>query len=103
MAHAPHPAEAETVAYQGEVWTDGRGYATVKLPSDAALVTPTEYELRDLDPPSTARITSELDQGRFTVATAEPHVKIAWRITGRCAASASNSDDSRRPPNQRRV
>ena len=43
---------------------------------------PLEYELRDLEPPSTARVTGELENGRFTIATEQPHVKVAWRITG---------------------
>jgi hypothetical protein len=83
--HQPRfPAEDETVAYAGEVWTDGRGFASIRLPADAApLEGPLAYELRDLDPPTSARVTSGLDGGRFTIATAQPHVKVAWRITGR--------------------
>jgi hypothetical protein len=74
----------ERVAHHGEVWTDGRGFATVHLPAGAGqLEPPLEYELRDLEPPSSARITSELENGRFTLATDQPHVKVAWRITGR--------------------
>jgi hypothetical protein len=73
----------DDVAYHGEVWTDGRGLATVRLPAAAArLEPPVEYELRDLDPPSTAHVTAELRDGRFTIATDQPHVKVAWRITG---------------------
>jgi hypothetical protein len=73
-------------AYHGEVWTDGSGFATVRLPAQARpLEPPLEYELRDLDPPSSARITAELEDGRFTIATDQPHVKVAWRITGRAA------------------
>jgi hypothetical protein len=88
MAHSSHRPEADTVAYHGEVWTDGRGYATVVLPAQAApLEPPLEYELRDLDPPSTARVTGEFRDGRFTVRTDEPHVKVAWRIRGRRPAS----------------
>lgn len=69
--------------YHGEIWTDGRGYATVRLPPEAEpLEPPVEYELRDLDPPSTAHVTAELHDGRFTIATEQPHVKVAWRITG---------------------
>ena len=84
MAHAPHSSPADTVAYHGEVWTDARGYATVRLPAEAGpLEPPLEYELRDLEPPSCARITAELENGRFTLATEEPHVKVAWRISGR--------------------
>jgi len=74
----------EDAAYHGEVWTDGRGLATVRLPAGAArLSPPLEYELRDLDPASTARVTAELANGRFTIATDQPHVKVAWRLTGR--------------------
>jgi hypothetical protein len=83
MAHPLTPSEAETLAYHGEVWTDGRGYATVSLPTDAGLLEPPlAYELQDLDPPSSARVTAELRRGRFTIRTQEPHVKVAWRITG---------------------
>jgi hypothetical protein len=82
MAQRP-PSSAETVAYHGEVWTDARGYATVRLPEDAGILEPPlEYELRDVEPATTARITAGLADGRFTVATDEPHVKVAWRITG---------------------
>jgi hypothetical protein len=86
MARRPASPPAETVAYHGEVWTDGRGFATVRLPTEAErLLPPLEYELRDLEPPSSARITAEVENGRFTIATDEPHVKVAWRITGRPA------------------
>jgi hypothetical protein len=73
-----------SVAYHGEVWTDGRGFATVHVPTEAgSLEPPLEYELRDLDPPSSARVTAELEDGRFTIATDQPHVKVAWRISRR--------------------
>jgi hypothetical protein len=84
MARPPTSAQADRVAYHGEVWTDGRGYATVRLPADAGpLEPPLAYELRDLEPPSSGRVTAELENGRFTIQTDEPHVKVAWRITGR--------------------
>ena len=71
------------VAYHGEVWTDARGFATVRLPAGSGpLGPPLEYELRDLEPPSSARVTAELEDGRFTIATDQPHVKVAWRVTG---------------------
>jgi hypothetical protein len=87
MARSSEPAQADSAAYHGEVWTDGRGFATVQLPAEAGpLEPPLEYELRDLDPPGTARVTAELENGRFTIATEEPHVKVAWRISGHPAA-----------------
>jgi hypothetical protein len=74
----------DSTAYHGEVWTDGRGFATVHLPAEAdPLLPPLEYELRDIDPPSSARVTAELENGRFTIATDQPHVKVAWRLTSR--------------------
>ncbi|MFL5959709.1 MAG: hypothetical protein ACJ75G_05510 [Gaiellaceae bacterium] len=74
----------DSVAYHGEVWTDGRGFATIRLPVEAGpFEPPLEYELRDLDPPSSARVTAELEGGRFTIATEQPHVKVAWRISRR--------------------
>jgi len=73
----------DSVAYHGEVWTDSSGFATVRLPAEAeALRPPLEYELRDVEPPSTARITAELEDCRFTIATDQPHVKVAWQISG---------------------
>jgi hypothetical protein len=95
---APHGAEDETVAYRGEVWTNTGGYATVELPTDAdALLPPFEYELRDLDPPTSARVTAELSRGRFTIATADPHVKVGWRIKGRRRqGEAETSQEERR-------
>jgi len=84
MALPLNPLAPETVAYEGEVWTDGRGYATVRLPVGAGpLEPPLAYELRDLDPPSSARLTAALEHGRFTIATEQPHVKVAWRVRGR--------------------
>jgi hypothetical protein len=72
-----------SVAYHGEVWTDGSGFATVRLPVGAVpLEPPLEYELQDVEPPSSARVTAELEDGRFTIATDQPHVKVAWRISG---------------------
>ena len=63
MARPPHSSPADTVAYHGEVWTDARGYATVRLPVEAGpLEPPLEYELRDLEPASSARITAELER-----------------------------------------
>jgi hypothetical protein len=74
----------DSTAYHGEVWTDGRGFATVLLPTGTVpLEPPLEYELRDLDPPTSARVTAELEDGRFTIATDQPHVKVAWRISRR--------------------
>ena len=88
MAHSAKSPATSPASYHGEVWTDGRGYATVRLPAEAGpLEPPLAYELCDLDPQSSARVTAELNDGRFTIATDEPHVKVAWRVSGLRPAS----------------
>jgi hypothetical protein len=95
----PRPDRAsatDTVVYRGEVWTDARGYATVHLPPEAdALEPPVEYELHDLEPPTTARVTAELERGRFTIRTDEPHLKVGWRLTGRRPARPHDQEETR--------
>ena len=79
MARPPHPSPDDTVAYYGEVWRDGRGDATVRLPSEASpLEPPLGYEVRDLDRRS-ARVTAELHNGRLPIAIGQRRVKVAWR------------------------
>jgi hypothetical protein len=74
MARSLNASAQDTVAYHGEVWTDARGYATVRLPVEAeAFEPPLAYELRDLEPPGSGRVTAELKDGRFTIETDEPH------------------------------
>jgi hypothetical protein len=74
----------EPATYSGEVWTDARGYATVALPRAAGrLHGSLDYELRPLTRGVTAAIAAQLVDGRFTIETDEPHVKVAWRVTGR--------------------
>jgi hypothetical protein len=71
-------------AFSGEVWTDARGYATLALPRAAGhLNTNVDYQLRPFTAGVTAHIAAELSDGRFTIATDEPHVKVAWRVSGR--------------------
>jgi hypothetical protein len=71
------------VAFSGEVWTDARGYATIALPRAAGrLHACLDYKLRPLAPGVTASIAAELSDGRFTISTDEPHVKVAWRVSG---------------------
>ena len=83
MAGPNDSGEGAPTAYSGEVWTDARGYATVALPrSVGRLHGSLEYELRSLTLGVTAAVAAELADGRFTIETDEPHVKVAWRVTG---------------------
>ncbi len=80
----------DPVAYSGEVWTDARGYATVALPpsSDGELHGSLQYELRPFAHGIKAAIAAEFVDGRFTIATDQPHVKVAWRALDRRATNA---------------
>ena len=76
-----HDEQVATLAYHGEVWTDASGRAVIVLPPEAqALTAPVTYALKPAERSVAAVIVSELEAGRFTIATDEPHVKVAWRI-----------------------
>lgn len=84
IAGVARPIESDVVECSGEVWTDARGYATVALPRTAGrLHGKLEYELRPHAPGVTAAIAAQLVDGRFTIETDEPYVKVAWRVSGR--------------------
>jgi hypothetical protein len=69
-------------SYTGEVWTDAAGQAVVVLPAFARLHRDGfAYELTPVGTECEARVAETVDGDRFTVATSEPHVKVAWRVT----------------------
>jgi hypothetical protein len=66
----------------GEVWTDGKGRAVVVLPPFVRVHRAGfEYELTPIASRSSAVVDREIEDGRFTIATDEPHVKVALRVT----------------------
>lgn len=70
------------ISFRGEVWTDARGRATVSLPRDAyPLHAELEYALHPIEAVTEVRLAAELREGRFSIETDEPHVKVAWQIT----------------------
>ena len=83
--HGPHETNQPVdVSFHGEVWTDARGRAIVSLPEDAYPPrADLEYAVHAIGGEDVVRVTSELSQGRFSIATDEPHVKVAWRISRR--------------------
>jgi len=91
MDGPPKTQPTTDVRFHGEVWTDARGQATVSLPRDAyPAQAELDYALHAIDGESGVRVLSELRDGRFTIATDQPHVKVAWRISGRRASDASH-------------
>jgi hypothetical protein len=78
-----HEEHIATLAYHGEVWTDASGRAVIVLPPEArSLTPPVTYALEPAERSVAAVVTGELEADRFTIATDEPHVKVAWRIVG---------------------
>jgi hypothetical protein len=69
-------------SYSGEAWTGVDGRATVVLPPFVrAHRAGFAYDLRPVNSQVSARVADEIVGDRFTIATDEPHVKVAWRVT----------------------
>jgi len=84
MHGRPETHQPTDVIFHGGMWTDARGLATVSLPEDAyPAQAELEYTLQAIDGQSGVRVVAGLSEGRFTIATDEPHVKVAWRISWR--------------------
>jgi hypothetical protein len=69
-------------SYSGEVWTDGTGRAVVVLPSFVRTHRAGfDYQLSPIGSHCSATVSEPIADDRFTVATDQPHVKVAWRVT----------------------
>jgi hypothetical protein len=78
----PQEQAREPWSYSGEVWTDAQGRAVVVLPAFVRTHRAGfAYQLTALEPDAEARLVEEIADGRFSVATDRPHVKVAWRVT----------------------
>jgi hypothetical protein len=80
----------------GEIWTDAHGFAAVTLPrlAERDLV----VDVHAVTDGVTAEVATEPRQRRFTIATDEPHVRVAWRVCARrrqdtTQSSKGSSDD----------
>ena len=82
MSGRPHNRARAGWSYTGEVWTDGKGRAVIVLPPFVrAHQAGFEYELSPIESGSRAKVVQEVADGRFAIATEDPHVKVALRIT----------------------
>ena len=69
--------------YNGNVVTDSNGDAAVQLPSwFESLNRDFRYQLTPIGQFAQAMVASEIVNGRFTVKTDKPNVKISWQVTG---------------------
>jgi hypothetical protein len=82
VSDQPQEQPREPWSYSGEIWTDADSQAVVVLPFFVrAHRAGFEYELTPLGSSAAARVVEEVAEGRFKVATDQPHVKVAWRVT----------------------
>lgn len=69
--------------YNGNVTTDGEGFATVTLPDYfEALNTDYRYQLTVIGTFAQAIVAEEIEGNQFVVQTDEPNVKVSWQVTG---------------------
>jgi trimeric autotransporter adhesin len=69
--------------YNGNVVTDAKGFATVRMPAwFEALNGDFRYQLTTVGTFSQAMIAQEITGGKFRIRTSKPHVKVSWQVTG---------------------
>jgi hypothetical protein len=69
--------------YNGNVTTDGEGFATVELPEwFEALNRDFRYQLTVIGRFAQAIVAREVEDNRFTIQTSVPGVKVSWQVTG---------------------
>jgi hypothetical protein len=93
MSGIPEERARAGWSYSGEVWTDGDGRAVVALPPFVSVHRAGfDYELTPVGSQCSAAVAKEIEHERFTIATDEPHVKVAWRVTPLREGSAGGAD-----------
>ncbi|HSW54266.1 MAG TPA: hypothetical protein VLH59_04190 [Ignavibacteriaceae bacterium] len=69
--------------YNGNIVTDGSGYATVNLPDwFEALNKEFRYQLTVIGDFAQAIIAQEVQGNQFAIRTDKPNVKVSWQVTG---------------------
>ncbi len=69
--------------YNGNITTDGNGYATVELPTYfEAANKDFKYQLTVIGTFAQAIIAEKLSNNRFVIQTNQPNVEVSWQITG---------------------
>jgi trimeric autotransporter adhesin len=69
--------------YNGNVVTDEKGFATVEMPEwFEALNGDFRYQLTTVGQFAQAMVAAEIQNGKFTIQTDKPNVKVSWQVTG---------------------
>jgi hypothetical protein len=69
--------------YNGNVTTDAKGFAVVKMPDwFEALNSDYRYQLTTMGQFAQAMVSKKIANGQFTIQTDKPNVEVSWQITG---------------------
>jgi hypothetical protein len=69
--------------YDGNVTTDAKGFAVVKLPAYfQALNRDFRYQLTSLSGLQEVAVAKKISHNRFTIQSQKPHSEISWQVTG---------------------
>jgi hypothetical protein len=69
--------------YNGNVTTDRKGFAVVKLPGYfQALNRGFRYQLTSLSGLQEVAVAKEIEHNRFTIQSQKPHSGVSWQVTG---------------------
>lgn len=96
LMHSSVESDERKNIYDGVVVTDGRGYATVTMPTwFEALNEDFRYQLTVIDNQDSgsftlAKVVQEVKNGKFRIRTSEPNTKVSWQVSGRRHDPTSN-------------
>jgi hypothetical protein len=69
--------------YNGNIVTDGSGYATIQLPEwFEALNKDFRYQLTVIGDFAQAIVSQEVQNNQFAIKTDKPNIKVSWQVTG---------------------
>jgi Collagen triple helix repeat (20 copies) len=83
LTHTPVETDELTVQYSGNVRTDARGRAVVRLPAYAATIAGGwRYQLTPIGSFGQVIVAREVHDDRFVVRSEHPRTKVSWSIIG---------------------
>jgi hypothetical protein len=83
LSHAAIESPEAINLYCGNVTTNSNGDATVELPSYFSSINRDfRYQLTVIGQFAQAIVANEIKNGRFTIMTDKPNVKVSWQVTG---------------------
>src|SRR5262249_12128835 len=83
LQHASVESNQLTNLYSGNATTDGKGFATVTLPSwFQALNRDFRYQLTSLSGLQEAAVAKEIKNNQFVIQSEKPNARVSWQVTG---------------------